>query len=217
MAKTRKRQDAIREPQQQRSQQRVELILEVCKQLISEKGCAALKMGDIAAAADISIGSIYQYFPNKRAIIEALATHYLDQFRAQSLTMLGEAPDDLEALWNIAMDIHEANYRMHREDPVVRDIWMGSATDKSLQDISEQDRVTTVDEVFELAQHLFKPGKHEEVKEMLSLFLDFGQISVTRAVELDEAAGRRKIEMAKDLLSSCWQGSVMPLAKARKR
>jgi len=76
------RQDVIRAPVQARSQQRVEQILDASKALILEHGCAGLKMSDIATTAGISIASIYQYYPNKQAIIAALATHYLEMFRA---------------------------------------------------------------------------------------------------------------------------------------
>jgi AcrR family transcriptional regulator len=217
MTNTNKRREAIRHPQQARSQQRVEQILDACKQLIAEKGCAGLKMGDIAATAEISIASIYQYFPNKQAIITALATHYLETFRIKALNTLSEAPDDLDELWQRSMEIQESYYRMHREDPVVRDIWKGMATDKSLQDVNELDRITSIELVFEVAEHLFKPSKRAQVKQTLELFLDFTQVAVARAVELDEAAGRQKIELTKQMLSACWESSIKPHALAAKK
>jgi AcrR family transcriptional regulator len=217
MTNTNKRREAIRHPQQARSQQRVEQILDACKQLIAEKGCAGLKMGDIAATAEISIASIYQYFPNKQAIITALATHYLEAFRINALNTLSEAPDDLDELWQRSMEIQESYYRMHREDPVVRDIWKGMATDKSLQDVNELDRITSIELFFEVAEHLFKPSKRAQVKQTLELFLDFTQVAVARAVELDEAAGRQKIELTKQMLSACWESSIKPHALAAKK
>ena len=217
MTKSKGRQDAIRAPRQARSQQRVELILQACKQLISEKGCAALKMSDIATTAGVSVGSIYQYFPNKQAIVAALATHFLEVFRADARKVLAETPDDIDALWETAMDLHHAYYRLHREDPVVRDIWMGSATDKTLQDVSEQDRVQSLELFFEMSMHLFKPSQRDKVKRMLALFIDFGQTAVVRSVAMTEEEGARNIELAWELLSSCWAGSVRPLALAAKK
>lgn len=214
MAKSTRRQDAVREPRQARSQQRVEQILHACKTLILEKGCAALKMNDIGATAGISVGSIYQYFPNKQAIVAALAAHYLDVFREHAVTVLSETPDDIDALWCTAMELHDAYYRLHREDPVVRDIWMGSSTDKALQDINEQDRVQSLELFFDLSKHLFKPSQREKVKQMLTLFFDFGQTAITRSVAMTEEEGERNIALTKELLSSCWAGSVRPLALA---
>ena len=213
MSKSGGRQEPIRAPQQQRSQQRVAQIFEACKQLIAEKGCAALKMSDIAATADISIGSIYQYFPNKRAIVAALATHYQDAFRADAVEVLNsEAPDNIDALWHTTLALHDAYYKMHRDDPVVRDIWMGSATDKTLQDVSEQDRELSAQLFFELSRHLFKPSEHERLRRMLAVFIDFGQTAINRSVAMPEEEGARYFELSKELLSSCWAGSVRPLA-----
>ncbi len=217
MPKSTGRQDAVREPRQARSQKRVEQIFDASKQLILEKGCAALKMSDIAAAAEISIGSIYQYFPNKQAIVAALATHYLEVFREDAIKALGETPDDLDALWRTAMKLHDAYYRMHREDPVVRDIWMGSATDKALQEVIEHNQVQSVDLFFELSRHLFKPGQRKKIKRIFALFIDFGQIAVTRSVAMNDKDGERNNELTKELLSACWAGSVKPLALAGKR
>ena len=216
MSKSSGRQEAIRAPQQQRSQQRVAQIFEACKQLIAEKGCAALKMSDIAATAEISIGSIYQYFPNKQAIVAALATHYQDAFRTDAAKVLREAPDNIDALWHTALDLHDEYYKMHREDPVVRDIWMGSATDKTLQDVGEQDREQSAQLFFELSHHLFKPSEHERLRRMLAVFIDFGQTAINRSVAMPEEEGARYFELSKELLSSCWAGSVRPLALADK-
>src|SRR5882757_8378135 len=58
---------------QQRSRDRLERILGVASELIAAKGSDAIKMGEVAEMAKISIGSLYQYFPDKSAIIRALA------------------------------------------------------------------------------------------------------------------------------------------------
>ncbi len=212
-----KRQDPVREPQQRRSEERVTQILEAGKKNILEKGCAGLKMSDIAKTAGISISSIYQYFPNKQAIIEALARHYLEAFRLNAITALQQTPDNLDAVWSTATEVFDANYRMHRDDPVVRDIFKGSASDKALQEIESQDRTESLDEFVEVSKHLFKPSQHEKLRQIMALFFDFGHTAVARAIELDEAAGKQHIALAKQLLSFCWEGSVKPLAKANSK
>ncbi|HXV97773.1 MAG TPA: TetR/AcrR family transcriptional regulator, partial [Anaerolineae bacterium] len=71
-----------RVPQQGRGQRRVDKILDTAAQLFTEIGYEAATTNAIAARADTSIGSLYQFFPNKEAILQALAARYLDQLRA---------------------------------------------------------------------------------------------------------------------------------------
>jgi AcrR family transcriptional regulator len=66
-----------RQPQQVRSQERVKQILDVSEQLFLEIGYEATTTRAIAARAEISVGSLYQFFPDKEAILKALATRYM--------------------------------------------------------------------------------------------------------------------------------------------
>jgi AcrR family transcriptional regulator len=65
-----------RQPKQARSQQRVDHLLDVAAQLFEEVGYDAATTNAIAARAGVSIGSLYQFFPNKQAIMEALVERY---------------------------------------------------------------------------------------------------------------------------------------------
>jgi AcrR family transcriptional regulator len=97
-------------PRQERSQEMVERILGTAQQLSREIGIQGLTTVKIAQRAGLSIGSLYQYFPNKEAILVELARRWLagfhevlDQLRArpvprswrsfqpQLLTLLQEA------------------------------------------------------------------------------------------------------------------------------
>ncbi len=69
------------EPIQARSAQRVAHILDVASKLISEVGYDRATTNDIAKLAGVPIGSLYQYFPNKHALLHALSTRYLSQLR----------------------------------------------------------------------------------------------------------------------------------------
>ncbi len=77
---------ARREPQQQRSQQRVASILDAAGKLLEEVGYGALTTNAIARRAGTSIGSLYQFFPNKAAVLSRLA----DSFRVEVTRTLGK-------------------------------------------------------------------------------------------------------------------------------
>lgn len=81
-------------PRQERSRELVEWILEAATRILAADGLAGLTTNRIAAVAGISVGSLYQYFPNKDAIVVALIER----------TQLGVA----EAVEAVATQVREA-------------------------------------------------------------------------------------------------------------
>jgi AcrR family transcriptional regulator len=66
-----------RQPQQKRGKQRVEKILIAAAEVFAEAGFAAATIQQIADRASTAVGSIYQFFPDKLAIFNALFTEHL--------------------------------------------------------------------------------------------------------------------------------------------
>ena len=66
-----------REPLQQRSLARAQQILDVTARLLDELGFDALTTILIAREMGISVGTLYHYFPNKHAIMYAMAEQWL--------------------------------------------------------------------------------------------------------------------------------------------
>lgn len=65
-----------RQPRQARSQERVNRILDVAEELFIAEGYNATTTNAIAKRADVAIGSLYQFFPDKTAILQGLALRY---------------------------------------------------------------------------------------------------------------------------------------------
>lgn len=70
-----------RVPKSKRGQQRVEKILDSAAELFAQQGYEATTTNQIAAYAATSIGSLYQFFPNKETILEALAVRYVAEMQ----------------------------------------------------------------------------------------------------------------------------------------
>lgn len=67
-----------RQPKQARSQERVKQILDGAEQLFLDVGYDSTTTRAIAALANVSVGSLYQFFPDKEAILKALAIRYME-------------------------------------------------------------------------------------------------------------------------------------------
>lgn len=68
---------ARKSPVQDRSQRTVQTILDAAAHVLAERGYSATTTNHVAAAAGVSIGSLYQYFPNKDSLIVALEERHL--------------------------------------------------------------------------------------------------------------------------------------------
>ncbi|KAA9157025.1 helix-turn-helix transcriptional regulator, partial [Delftia sp. BR1] len=61
-----------RQPVQARAQRTLEAIVQAAAQILVKEGEAALTTNRIAERAGVSIGTLYQYFPDKQAVLRAM-------------------------------------------------------------------------------------------------------------------------------------------------
>ena len=123
-----------RAPSQKRSRERVERMLTAASEVIAEQGSDAMRMGEVAERAGVSIGSLYQYFPDKGSIIRTLA----DRYNALGRDCIeGELADvsDAEGFRAAFGGLIDTYYELFLAEPVMRDIWSGTQADKQLRDI----------------------------------------------------------------------------------
>jgi AcrR family transcriptional regulator len=101
-----------KQPVQQRSAKRVEQMLEACAALIDELGYDGVTTTLIAERAGVAVGSLYQFFPDKRAVVQALTKRHLDYFTKEIEERLDWG--NLEHWWDgvdTIIDIYVEMYR----------------------------------------------------------------------------------------------------------
>src|ERR671926_1396238 len=87
-----------RVPVQGRSVARVNRMLDACAELVDEVGYDGLTTTLLAERAGVAIGSVYQFFPDKRAIVQALTMRSLESYLTRLGARLAEA--DLHDWWD---------------------------------------------------------------------------------------------------------------------
>src|SRR5262249_58296010 len=88
-----------RQPKQRRARQTVEAVLDAVVRVLKRDGFDAITTNRIAEVAGVSIGSVYQYFPDKRAIFVALHQRHVDQIdRVVEARLVEYAASSLEDL-----------------------------------------------------------------------------------------------------------------------
>ncbi|MFI6123635.1 TetR family transcriptional regulator [Streptomyces sp. NPDC051064] len=90
-----------RVPVQQRSADRLARILDAGAALLDETGYEQLSTRAVADRAGVPIGSVYRFFPNKRALVDALAERNLEVYAGRVVARLEAIP---EREWRAAID-----------------------------------------------------------------------------------------------------------------
>jgi AcrR family transcriptional regulator len=117
---------ARRVPVQERGRRRVQQLLEAAALVISEVGVDNATTNAIAARAQTSVGVLYKFFPNKQALVEAMAQKYVKEIEGliaqQEHEGIAQRPlrDVIEWLVNATVVFHKANPAFHHVCRAVR-------------------------------------------------------------------------------------------------
>ncbi|MDR6632458.1 AcrR family transcriptional regulator [Phyllobacterium sp. 1468] len=188
-----------REPTQKRSRERVERILSCASTLIEQSGSDAMRMSDVAEMAGISIGSLYQYFPDKGAIIRTLAERY----NVLGQRCIAEGLQDVrdrEGLRLAFGELIDVYYAMFLAEPVMRDIWSGTQADKALRDISLADsRINGA--VLAAARARVDPyASRDELETSSFLIMQLGEATMRIAISVERQDGDALVEHFKRMV-----------------
>lgn len=186
-------------PVQQRSRERFERILGCAAEVMAEKGGEAFRMSDIVERTGVPFGSLYQYFPDKTAIIGTLAERYNAVGRecvAGDLAQVRSAQDLHPALCRIV----DSYYDLFMREPVMRDIWRATQADRALQAMDEEDGLYLSGLLGETVRRIAPAAEAEVVDAFAQLIMTLIAAAVRQAITLDDAAARRFLALFKQML-----------------
>lgn len=181
-----------RQPTQARARARVEKILTAATQLIEQTGSDQLRMSEIAARAGVPIGSLYQYFPDKASIIRTLAERIMLRVREglrENLAGVESAEDALDRLDGLL----EGYYAMFLLEPVTRDIWSGTQSDKDIQDMDIEDSRENARVVAEALKPFVPKKEHDRLDTVCFLLMQLTGAAVRLAIAVDRKEGDRLV------------------------
>jgi len=132
-----------RVPVQGRSVARVQRMLDACAELVDQVGYEALTTTMLAERAGVAIGSVYQFFPDKRAIVQALTQRNLEAYLERITARF--ANDRFGHWWDVVDAGIDEYIDMHRNAPGFRTLHFGDVVDVHLLD-AERDNNTIIAE-----------------------------------------------------------------------
>jgi AcrR family transcriptional regulator len=174
-----------REPVQRRSAARVAAILDACAALLDEFDYDELTTSKIAERARVPIGSLYQYFPDKRAVVQALTRRNLEVFSAEVERVFTGA---IPAGWREAVDqVIDTYLRVLDEVPGFGRIRFGDVVDNHLLDPEDDNDAVIAGKL----SHLF--AKNYQVPNSDDLHLAFWMV-----VEVADALIKLALRLSAD-------------------
>jgi AcrR family transcriptional regulator len=119
---TTRRADALRprkQPRQSRSRETVAAVLKAAAQVFTTRGYAATTTNHIAERAGVSIGSLYEYFPNKDALLVALMEQHIGEGESILARVALEAPAGPPHVREMVRRFVRAMVELHARDRVL--------------------------------------------------------------------------------------------------
>ena len=112
-----------KEPRQARSRITVETIVQAGARILSDEGWAGFTTNRIAELAGVSIGSLYQYFPDKLSLVDAIRQRHLDD----SITVMRKIRADGLSPKEFAVQLVQAVVAAHSVFPGLHRVLLDEA------------------------------------------------------------------------------------------
>jgi AcrR family transcriptional regulator len=125
-------------PTQARSRERLRRVLDAADEVLARDGADAFTTTRIAQVAGVPVGSVYRYFPDKEAIVEALATRYWSEFAG--LVAAAARRDEESPLSDPAGGVLEALAAGFRGRPGFLALWYGGLRTERIRDATRPTR-----------------------------------------------------------------------------
>jgi AcrR family transcriptional regulator len=154
-----------RSPQQQRSRLKLRRVLDAADEVLSTEGAAAFSTVRVAQVAEISVGTLYRYFPDKDAIVEALAVRYWSDF--EDLVGGIVSADEREPLEDpiaTVLDTMATGFRAH---PGFLAMWYGGLRSEQVRDATRTARTSFARSINALLDRHW-PGRDDALREIVS-------------------------------------------------
>lgn len=175
---------ARKQPSQGRAAATVDAIVTAVERILEREGPKGLTTNRVAEIAGVSVGTLYQYFPNKEALIGALSERYIQQTFAMCRAALAAA--DGVPLARIIEAVGAALIAAQREQRPIHRWLMDLRTAAAYQDRWRQAISAYVDEVAVFLQA--RPDAYVVDAKAAAFVLVHGAAGIVEAVGVHHAS-----------------------------
>jgi AcrR family transcriptional regulator len=190
-------------PKQDRARQRRQRILDAALALVEETGADLMRMADVAVRAQVPIGSVYQFFPDKSEILRCLYKHMIEAVSSDlqaGFTTIASLDDAIE---RTAATI-DAYVQRFRSNFGARELWGGMQADPRLRAFDVADSIENANALFDAIKIFVTPQRHASLRAscLLITHLTGAVVSLCLSLDTEDAEmiiARYKANVAREL------------------
>ena len=183
-------------PVQTRSRERYERMLQAAATIIGETGSDAMRMSEVAERAGVPIGSLYQFFPDKAAIIATLA----ERCNEESRKCIGEGLagiSDRDSLAQAFSGLLDVYYGLFLDQPAMRDVWSAMQADKALRAVQLEESRKNAEVLADVLERMIPGGDPAVLSTRALVVMHLGEEAMRLAVSVERAEGDRILQTYK--------------------
>lgn len=182
------------EPTQRRSSQRLDALLDAAAEIVDELGFERLTTQMVAERAGASIGTVYRYFPDRVAVVQALRERSIRRFRERVADDMARA--EIETWWDVVNVALEACAALYRDEPGFTVVHAGrrETADGDVEPEFAHRMAQLIEAEFEV------DGDAAELRFRLGVAIELGDALINRAFQRDAAGDERYLSEAKRLV-----------------
>ena len=187
-----------RVPVQGRSVARVQRMLDACADIVDEVGYEGLTTTLLAERAEVAIGSVYQFFPDKRAIVQALTLRNMEAYLLRLAARFETGTFD--HWWDgvdAAIDVY---ITMHRSVPGFRTLHFGDVVDLHLLDAERDNNAVIAERIAELLVEQFQLMDRVRLRFALQIAVEAADALIKMAFRREVSGDEAVISEAKALI-----------------
>jgi AcrR family transcriptional regulator len=186
-------------------------MLDACAELVDEIGYEALTTTLLAERAGVAIGSVYQFFPDKRAIVQALALRNLEAYLAR-LSSRSEAVE-FAHWWDVVDAAIDEYIAMHRDVAGFRTLHFGDVVDVHLLDSERDNNTIIAEQLAALLVNHFGAAAGPRLDFALAIAVEAGDALIKLAFRRDPEGDAEVLTEAKALIRDYLQRHVNTISR----
>jgi AcrR family transcriptional regulator len=183
-------------------------MLDACAEIVDDVGYEGLTTTLLAERAGVAIGSVYQFFPDKRAVVQALTQRSLEAY-LQRLAERFTAPDAppggptrplLTDWWDGVDAAIEEYIHMHRTVPGFRTLHFGDVVDAHLLDDEQDNNAVIASQLADVLVAQFTVADTERLRFALAIAVEAADALIKFAFRRDPKGDEEVFAEAKTLI-----------------